>query len=245
MSTALITGGGSGIGRATALGLARDGWGVALAGRRVERLQAVAAEVAELGARAVPVGCDVRDADQVQAAVAVALAELGGLDGLVHSAGVPGSGCLPHEIDEEVYAEIVDTHLGGAFRLVRTAVPAMLARGGGSVVLVSSAAALGAMPGTAAYGAANAGLHALARSVAVAYAEQGLRCSCVCPGLTDTPMTRHLLRDPLRRVQLARSTPLGVATPEQIADVITFLLGARSSHISGAVIPVDGAYSSR
>ena len=179
---ALITGGGSGIGAAAARLFASEGAKVVVTGRRPEPIEAVAAEVG-----GVAVAGDTSDPEHAAQAVAAAVSTFGGLDVLVTSAGIGFAGSVG-DMDEEHWQRQIDVNLTGPMLMTRVALPAMLERGGGSVVLVASVNGLAAAPDSAAYDVSKAGLIALARAIAVDYGPRGIRANALCPGWVITPM---------------------------------------------------------
>jgi len=243
MGTVLITGGGTGIGRAAALLFVERGARVLLVGRRRERLeQAAAAARARAGA-----GGDVawQEADmtrdeQVRAAVAATVARFGALDVLVNSAGSAPVWTPVHETSDETWERALDVNLTGAFRAMRAALPHLVASRG-SIVNISSISALRASNAVASYSAAKAGLIALTRCVAAEYGWQGVRCNCIVPSWVDTPMTEGFLADDGIRADVARRHALQrVATPEEVARMIVFLAGDDAAFVTGGIHAVDG-----
>ena len=226
---ALITGGGSGIGAATARRLAEAGYGVCVTGRRPEPLEEVAAET---GGLAIP--GDTCDAGAIERAVAAAVERLGGLDVLVCSAGTGASGAVADQTPER-WARVIDTNLTGAFHACRAALP-HLVEARGAVVTVASLAGLRAGPESAAYGASKAGLIMLTRSIALDYGRRGVRANCVCPGWIRTPMADAQMDELANRLVPLRRA----GTPEEAAEAIAWLASPASSYVNGAVLPVDG-----
>ena len=243
MSVLLVTGAASGIGRAAALSAAAAGWAVAVgtfAGDPYDA-SAVVAEIAAAGGRALAVAADVRDSAQLDAAVATAVAELGGLDGVLANAGILKRALLEAVTDED-WNRILDVDLTGVMRTVRAAAPVLPP--GGSVVVVSSIA--GAAVGSAGhtpYAAAKAGLLGFVRSAALELGPRGVRVNAVLPGVIESPQSL----DPVNSggeqglVDSARAIPLGrVGQPADVADVITFLLSEAARYVSGQTLTVDG-----
>jgi NAD(P)-dependent dehydrogenase (short-subunit alcohol dehydrogenase family) len=240
----LVTGAASGIGEATCRRLAAEGANVALVDRDAERLAAVAAS---LGGRAVGLTADVGDEAQVRAAVARAAEELGGLAGVVTSAGIfhPGDLQLLGSVELATFERTLRVNLTGTFLAVRYALPHLVASRGAIVTIASTAALRGHGRG-AGYTASKGGVVALTRLLAFQYGEQGVRANCVCPGATDTPMTGGVYRTPEMAERMRREIPLGrVADPHEIADVACFLLSDDAAHVSGQVIAVDGGTMAR
>ena len=241
---ALITGGGSGIGAATARRFAAEGAKVVVTGRRPEPLEEVAAEVGGLA-----VAGDTGDRAHVQDAVAAAVSHFGGVDVLVTSAGIAPGGAVG-DMDDEDWELTLNTNLNGPMMMSRAVLPVMLARGGGSIVLVSSTAGLAAAPASAAYDVSKAGLIALARALAVDYGARGVRANALVPGWVKTPMgdrsmdTLGAERDITRQEAYDRATsdvPLRRAgTPEEMAACCLFLASDEARYVSGTTLVADG-----
>lgn len=241
---AIVSGGGSGIGAATARRFATEGANVLVTGRRSEPLEAVAAEV---GGRAVP--GDVAAPGHAEAVVEAATEAFGGLDVVVANAGV-GFGGTAGDVDDERWTATIDVNVTGALRLVRASIPALLARGDGSIVLVSSVSGLVSGTGSAAYVTSKAALIGLARSLAVDYGPRGIRANALCPGWVETPMadgsmdelvaTRGITREEAYALA-TRDVPLRrAATAEEIAACCLFLASDEASYVTGSVLVADG-----
>jgi len=241
---AIVSGGGTGIGAATARVFAREGAKVVVTGRRTEPLEAVAAEIDGLA-----VAGDTSDDDHVRAAVAEARDAFGGLDIVVANAGL-GFGGAAADVDDERWQQTLDVNLTGAFRLARAAIPSMVERGGGSIVLVSSVSALVSGTDGAAYVTSKAAMLGLARSIAVDYGPNGIRANALCPGWVETPMgdgsmetlmTKHgiSLGEAYRLV--TQHIPLRrPATADEIAACCLFLASDESSIVTGTTLVADG-----
>ena len=239
----LVTGAASGIGCATVERLADEGAWVALLDRDAGLLDEVARRVRDRGgARAVAIAADVSLEVEMQAAVARAARELGGLRGLVTSAGIfdPGERRPLAEVESAVFAHVLATNLTGTFLVLKYALPHLL-RDGGAIVTIASTAGLRGHGFGSGYTASKGGVIALTRLVAYQYGERGVRANCVCPGFTDTPMTGGVARDPQYLARLAPGIPLRrVAQPEEIAGLVCYLLGDGASYVNGQVIAADG-----
>jgi meso-butanediol dehydrogenase/(S,S)-butanediol dehydrogenase/diacetyl reductase len=248
---AVVTGAATGIGRATAQALARDGHAVTLVGRRAEPLEQLATELRDNGGHAIAAPADVTSREQAAAAVDAAVERFGGIDVLVNNAGVGDSGPLLEESLER-WEETLRINLTGAFLTTQLALPHLIDRRG-AVVNVASINGVLAGPGWTSYCVSKAGLIMLAKCVANDYGRQGVRANAVCPGWVRTPMGDHDM-DELGRAhgidreaayELAhRQQPLGrPAQPEEIADVIAFVASPRAAYVTGATIMVDGGTS--
>ena len=237
--TALVTGGGRGIGRAVCVRLAQAGARVAInyaandeAARETRRL--VEAE----GAACTLIKADVSDPDAVRHMVEQATSALGPIDLLVHSAGIAEAG-THQEIEFETWRRVMAVNLDGTFLTVMGVKDGMIERGYGRIVCIASIAGLRPRPTMLAYGTSKAGVIAFARSCSEAFAPQ-IRINCIAPGLIDTDMPAASLSDAMRQ-RMVDATPLRrIGQPEEMAEVALFLLSERSSFITGQVISADG-----
>jgi NAD(P)-dependent dehydrogenase (short-subunit alcohol dehydrogenase family) len=242
MKSVLVTGGASGMGRATALLLARHGVGVTVVDRAADAAKDVAREITSAHGTALAAPADVGDEDEVAAAVASAVDSFGGLDGVVTSAGVFHGGDLKPlgEVDLDDFLFVLRVNLAGTFLAIKHAVPYLVARRGAVVTIASTAALKGHGYGSG-YTASKGGVAALTRLAAVQYGPQGVRVNCICPGGVDTPMTAGIWNAPEAQERIRRDVPLQrVAQPEEIASVAAFLLSDAASHLTGQTIAVDG-----
>ena len=247
----VLTGGGSGIGRAAALAVAARGAAVAVLDRRADAAEAVAAEATGRGApTAVGLPCDVRDEDAVAAALAGAVAAVGPVSGLVSCAGI-GDGGLVHELPAATWADVIGTNLTGTFLVCKHVLGHMLEHGeGGSVVCASSPwGAVSAPGGASAYSASKGGVSALVRSLALDYAPHGVRVNAIVPGATETPLMWAGM--PEAEIAPARERIAGqlvvgrLAEPSEIAAGITWLLSDAASYVTGSHLVVDGGLLAR
>jgi meso-butanediol dehydrogenase/(S,S)-butanediol dehydrogenase/diacetyl reductase len=235
---AIVTGAGTGIGRATATLLARSGARTVLVGRRLQPLEESAAA---MGHDHLIYPGDLRDAEFPARIVVASLDRFGRIDVLVNNAGVAGEGLLVHETGDELWEEIIDVNLTVPFRMARAVLPHFLERRSGVVINVASVAGSRTVSHAAAYCASKAGLMALTRSIAADYGAFGIRCNCVCPGTIATDMTANVLGDPLRSSAALSTVPAGrPGTPAEVASAIAFLADADSAYLNGAQLNVDG-----
>jgi meso-butanediol dehydrogenase/(S,S)-butanediol dehydrogenase/diacetyl reductase len=244
---AVVTGAATGIGRATAHAFARDGYAVALVGRRAEPLEEVADELRRSGGDAIAAPADVAAPEQAAAAIGTAVERFGGIDALVNNAGVEDSGPRLEESLER-WEETLRINLTGAFLITQLALPHLIERHG-AVVNVASVNGILAGPGWTSYCVSKAGLIMLAKCVANDYGRQGVRANSVCPGWVRTPMGDHDMDEVARAhgtdrddayAQAHRQHPLGrPAGPEEIADVIAFLCSPGAAYVTGATVMVD------
>lgn len=235
---ALVTGGSRGIGRATALRLASEGADVAISfATRSGAAESVVAEIKSLGRRAFCAPCDVSQHDDVKRLVNKTRDALGPIDLLAHCGAI--SNIASHEhLSYEQWRETIDVNLNGAFLMVFAVKDEMLKRGFGRIVTVSSIAALRPRKMQIHYASAKAGVIALTRCCAEAFAPH-VRVNCVAPGLTETEMAHVLPDDSIR--QVVQETPLGrIGQPEEIANVIRFLLSEESSFMTGQTVVASG-----
>ena len=238
---ALVTGGNSGIGRATAIKFAESGAKVVIAARRVAEGEETVDIIREAGGDAIFVKTDVSRAADVEAMVARTVEAYGRLDCAFNNAGMTGAGGPPHEHPEDLWDEVMSVNLKGVWLCMKYEVPEMLRRGGGAIVNDSSLAGLIATPGQAAYVASKHGVIGLTKSAALAYARDGIRVNAVCPSWISTPMIGGLLQDPDRKARLIAAHPVGrLGTPEEVAEAVLWLCSDAASFVTGHSMVVDG-----
>ena len=237
---AIITGAGTGIGLSTARLLAARGVAIVAIGRRIEPLEALAAEVRGQ-AEVLTLSMDVTAKDSAQTAVSRALGRFGRLDYLVNNAGL-GKPAPVHETTDEILDLFLDIHLRTPFRFCREALPAM--KSGASIVNLSSTfGILGGLRGGA-YSAAKAGVIGLTKHMAAQYGAQGIRTNVVAPGVTETPMTAYNWNNERFRRMHFEMTPMNrTCKPEDVGEAIVFLLSDAAGFINGQVIAVDGGWT--
>ncbi len=239
---ALVTGGGSGISRACAAAMSREGARVAIFSKDSEPGQETAKELAAAGGSAVFFQVDVCDEKCVQEAVAQTVARFGRIDILHNNAGISVRHPVAEE-DEQAWESCMDVNLKGVFLCSKHVIPHMLKRGG-SIVNTSSVTGITGVRNRAAYSATKGALVALTKNMALDYAGYGIRVNCVCPGFTRTRLVEALLRDPVKEERLTSMHPLGrLGEPEDTANAVVFLASDLASWITGHALVVDGGFS--
>jgi NAD(P)-dependent dehydrogenase (short-subunit alcohol dehydrogenase family) len=237
--TVIVTGGGSGIGRASAQRAAAAGARVAVVDRHADNADETVRLIGD-GARAYP--CDVGDDEQVATMVAAAGRDLGRVTGVVTAAGIfHGPDLQPaHQVAVDDFVHVLRVNLVGTFAVIKHALP-MLIEGGGAIVTIASTAAIRGHGYGAGYTASKGGVDALTRLLAVQYGAQSVRANCICPGGVDTPMTGGTFATDEAKARAKRLIPLGhYAQAEDIADVAMFLLSDDARYVTGQTIPVEG-----
>jgi NAD(P)-dependent dehydrogenase (short-subunit alcohol dehydrogenase family) len=239
-----ISGGASGIGAAVAELLAARGWRVAVADINREGAVAVSESIATGGGTAAGFETDVTSSRSVEALVEATVGRFGGLDAVVACAGIIGPAPTV-ALSDEAWSRLIEIHLTGTFRCARAAFPALKASGRGAVVTVSSIAARLGISHRASYCAAKAGIEGLTRSLAVEWATAGIRVNAVAPGYIETELVSAALeRGLVKRSDIEGRTPLGrLGRPNEVAEVISFLLSPAASYITGDTIHVDGGFT--
>ncbi|HCG73307.1 MAG TPA: 2-hydroxypropyl-CoM dehydrogenase [Nitrospina sp.] len=238
--TAIITGGGSGIGLATARAFCKEGAKVILFGRRKEKLISAADE---LGDSVLIVQGDMTHNDDLDQLINKTLNNFKGIDILVNSAGLYNGAPL-HEISDSQWDGIMDINIRSIFQLTRRVLPIMMAQKSGSIVHISSILGLIAVPQVAAYNVSKGALNQFSRSIAVEYGSYGIRSNSICPGLIETDMTADLMKDASLMQEWSKEYPIGrFGKPEDVASACLFLASDESSFITGTVLPVDGGFT--
>jgi NAD(P)-dependent dehydrogenase (short-subunit alcohol dehydrogenase family) len=232
---AVITGGASGIGRATVARLRDDGFRLAVLDLLPDPIASV-----------LTIKVDVSDATAVERAMDDVLAEFGRVDVLVNNAGISGSSQATtcHETPIAEWDRVFAVNVRGPFLCTRAVLPVMINQGVGHVITVASGAGMVAFPGRCAYTASKGAALQFAKSIAVDYAAAGIRSNAVCPGMVQTPMTQWRLDIPELRAAVEAHIPLGrVAQPDEIADAIAVLASHRLTYVTGAAFLVDGGWT--
>lgn len=244
---AFVTGGSAGIGRAAAMALAAEDAAVVVADVDTVRGEEVAAEIRGKGGRAHFVRVDVSDDAQVASAIAETVSTFGGLDLAFNNAGIEGAQAITHECTPENWTRTLAVNLTGVWQCMRHEIPAMLERGGGSIVNNSSVAGLVGFNGIPAYAASKHGMLGLTKTAALEYADRGIRVNAVCPGVIDTEMIdRFTGQQADVEAALLATEPVGrLGRPEEIADAVVWLCSARASFVTGQAIAVDGGFVAR
>jgi NAD(P)-dependent dehydrogenase (short-subunit alcohol dehydrogenase family) len=243
--TAIVTGGGKGIGRQMAQGLAEAGANVVVCARQADRCEQAAAELEQVGIRALGLGCDVRDPDQVQAVVGRTVADFGGVDILVNNAGTVW-GASPEDMPLEGWQKVVDVNLTGVFLFSQAAGRAMIAGSGGAIVNIASVAGLHGAPAeitdTVVYHATKGGVISFTRDLAWKWARHGIRVNAIAPGWFPSDMANFVLDQHgdslLGRVPLAR-----FGGPDDLKGPVVFLASDAAAYVTGHTLVVDGGQS--
>ena len=246
--SALVTGGASGIGRATALAFAREGARVAVADILEEAAQNTVSEIKAMGGQALAIACDVTDDDAVKAMIAVTVDAFGGLDCAFNNAGIApyqvnAGGQKIADVAPEAWRRLIDVNLTGVWLCLRHEVAQMRAQGSGGVII--NTASIRGLIGSAtssAYVAAKHGVVGLTKTAAADHAEDNIRVNAVCPGYIETPMTEEAMRRRGERI-LARVPMARMGKAEEIAEAVVWLCSPKASFVTGVSWAVDGGYT--
>ena len=242
---AIVTGGGSGLGRQMAEALAESGADLVLCARRAERCEEAAAELSRSGVRAVGMGCDIRDPAQVDQVVRRATDELGRVDILVNNAGTAW-GAPPEDMPLEGWQKVIDVNLTGVFLMAQTVGRVMIEQQGGKIVNIASVAALGGGPpeliNAVAYHASKAGVVGFTRDLATKWAEHGINVNAIAPGWFPSDMNKVLL-DAQPDAYLERIPLKRFGGPDDLKGAVVFLASPASDYVTGQIVVVDGGQS--
>ena len=242
---ALVTGGSSGIGRATAIAFARQGARVVVADRDAERGEQLAASIVTDGGEAFFVAADVTQSADVEAMVAAAIERYGALDCAFNNAGIEGVVGVPiHQAQEADWDRVIDINLKGVWLCLRHEIRAMREHGGGAIVNTASVAGLVGGTFGASYFASKHGVVGLSKAAAVENGTAGIRVNAVCPGVIKTEMADRLLDNDSRREQLVIAQhPIGrLGTAEEVAEMVVWLCSDAASFVTGQAMAVDGGF---
>ena len=246
--SALVTGGASGIGRATALAFAREGARVAVADILEEAAQRTVTEIEAMGGQAMAIACDVTDDDTVKAMIAAAVDAFGGLDCAFNNAGIApyqvnAGGQKIADVAPEAWRRLIEVNLTGVWLCLRHEVAQMRAQGSGGVI-INTASILGLVgsASSSAYVAAKHGVVGLTKTAAADHAEDNIRVNAVCPGYIETPMTEETMRRRGERI-LARVPMARMGKAGEIAEAVVWLCSPKASFVTGVSWAVDGGYT--
>jgi dehydrogenase/reductase SDR family protein 4 len=244
--TALVTGGGRGIGKAIAFRLAEAGANVVIASRKMENLEATAQEFAALPGKTVPMACHVGRKEDLEKLVAATESQFGPVDILVNNSATNlGQGpCL--QVTDEQLMKTIEINVLSAMRLIRLTVPKMMERGGGSIINIASIAGLRPQPGGLVYSFTKAGLIMMTRNWAAEFGVKGVRVNAICPGLIQTDFSEFFWKNPQHLKKLEETQPIPrVGTPEEIGGIALYLASSESSFVTGQIFVVDGGATAK
>jgi len=241
--TAIVTGGGTGIGRSIVSAMAREGARVVIGARRAEVGERAVEELRAEGAEALFVRTDISRVDEGRRLVAEAVRAYGRLDVLVNNAGISTSFKPFLSIEERDYDEVVNTNLRGTFFLSQAAAREMARTGGGKIVIVGSNLAEIAQPGCAHYMATKGGLRSLCRSMALELAPHGIQVNAVAPGEIFVEAAREFFEDPANQARFAQIPAGRIGRADEVAGVVVMLASGDSSYVTGQMLVIDGGQS--
>jgi NAD(P)-dependent dehydrogenase (short-subunit alcohol dehydrogenase family) len=242
---ALVTGGGSGIGKSSALLFAREGAKLAIGDLDPKGGMETVQDITRNGGQAIFVQTDVSKSREVEALVNKTVETFGKLDLALNNAGIGHEPSLTHEVTEETWERVISTNLKGVWLCLKYELPQMKKQGYGAIVNTSSIGGLIVGKGLAAYSAAKGGVNQLTKITALEYAEFGIRVNAVCPSVVLTPLTERTLRDSPQIVKdMIANQPMGrLAKAEEVASAIIWLCSNEASYVNGVCLPVDGGFT--
>lgn len=245
IKTAIITGGGGGLGRAAALRLAETGINISIIDVSEEQGNETVRLIEEKGAKAIFIKADVTKAEEVKKYVDETVATFGSVDMFFNNAGISGPGKKFLDNSIEQIDLVLDINLRGALYGLYYVLPEMIKNGGGSIVNTSSTAGLVGQDGVVSYSATKHGIVGITKSIAAEYASQGIQINAVAPGSTETPMVKQYreANPELFKTVSAAIPQRRLGQPEEVAELVTFLLTSEAKYINGAVVPIDGGFT--
>ncbi len=239
--TAIVTGGGRGIGKAIARRLAEAGANVVIASRKMENLKATADELAGLPGKVVPIECHVGRKDQLEGLVATIEKQLGSVDILVNNSATNIGQGPSLDITDEMLDKMIEVNIKAALRLIRLTVPKMIAKKSGSIINIASIAGLRPQPGGLLYSFTKAGLIMMTRTWACEFGQKGVRVNAIAPGLIQTDFSEFFWKNEEHRKKLEATQPIGhVGQPDEIGFAALYLASDEASYVTGQVFVIDG-----
>ena len=240
---AIVTGGSSGIGKATAIAFAREGAKVVVASRREKEGQETVKQVQSAGSEGFFIKTDVSKETDVSAMVEKTIATYGHLDYAFNNAGIEQIPTPLVEQTEETFDQVMDINVKGVWLCMKHQIPQMLVSGGGAIVNMSSIAGMIGAPGLPIYVASKHAVLGLTKSVALEYAKEGIRINAVCPGMIETDLLDRVFANQEVKERLIAMHPIGrVGKPEEIAEAVVWLCSDKASFVTGQSLPLDGGY---